>query len=50
MNPPYSPNASLVRRLLLLALYSKLESRNNMNKREKRVEASIPAKAEDLSY
>jgi len=50
INTPRSPNTGLVYRLLLLALYSELEPRSNTYKREKRVEASIPAESEDLSY
>ena len=50
INTPHRSNTSIIYRLLLLALYSKLEPRSNTYEREKRVEASIPAKSEDLSY
>jgi len=49
-NTPRNPNTSIIYRLLLLALYNKLEPKSNTYKREKRVEASILAERKDLSY
>ena len=49
-NTPRNPNTSIIYRLLLLALYNKLEPKSNIYKREKGVGANIPIKAEDLSY